>query len=143
MTGSATRLTSLSMSTASSTSAVVTATAITASGQILSGHDMCVDGCPGSSAMRRFQRGSRHAIGKACRARVNRPGSRFGPGAFCQHEIYVTTATRPGSNQPDQPAHAARLGWVSGKDKRYLMSWVWLGCSAIALVLVLWAKHVA
>jgi hypothetical protein len=46
-------------------------------------------------------------------------------------------------DQPDQPAPAARLGWVSGKDKRYLMSWVWLGCSAIALVLVLWAKHVA
>ena len=34
-------------------------------------------------------------------------------------------------------------GILSGKDKRYLMSWVWLGCSAIALVLVLWAKHVA
>jgi hypothetical protein len=56
MTGSATRVTSLSMSTASSTSAVVTATAMTASGQILSGHGICVDGCPGSSAMRRFQR---------------------------------------------------------------------------------------
>jgi len=60
-----------------------------------------------------------------------------------QLETYVTTATQPGWNQPDQPAPAARLGWVSGKDKRYLMSWVWLGCSAIALVLVLWAKHVA
>lgn len=30
--------------------------AMTASGQILSGHGICVDGCPGSSAMRRFQR---------------------------------------------------------------------------------------
>ncbi len=56
MADSATRLTSLSMSTASSTSAVVTATAMTASGQILSGHGICLDGCPGSSAMRRFQR---------------------------------------------------------------------------------------
>ena len=82
---------------------------MTASGQILSGHGLCVDGWV-------------------------RP---------CQHEIYVTTATQPGWNQLDQPAPAARLGWVSGKDKRYLMSWVWLGCSAIALVLVLWAKHVA
>ena len=61
----------------------------------------------------------------------------------CRHETYVTTATQPGWNQPEQPARPARLGWVSGKDKRYLMSWVWLGCSAIALVLVLWAKHVA
>jgi len=56
MAGSATRLASLSVSTASGTSAVVTATAMTASGQILSGHGICVDGCPGSSAMRRFQR---------------------------------------------------------------------------------------
>ena len=78
---------------------------------------------------------------------VNRPGESGDSGVVqvrpCQHETYVTTATQPGWNQPDQPAPAARLGWVSGKDKRYLMSWVWLGCSAVALVLVLWAKHVA
>jgi len=79
-------------------------------------------------------RPSRIAWPSRWRSRRVRPG---------QHEIYVTTATQPGWNQPDQPAPAARLGWVSGKDKRYLMSWVWLGCSAIALVLVLWAKHVA
>jgi hypothetical protein len=84
-----------------------------------------------------------HAIGKACRARVNRPDPDSDRVRPCQHEICVTTATQPGWNQPDQPAPAATLGWVSGKDKRYLMSWVWLGCSAIALVLVLWAKHVA
>jgi hypothetical protein len=74
---------------------------------------------------------------------VNRPDPDSDPVRPGQHEICVTTATQPGWNQPDQPAPAARLGWVSGKDKRYLMSWVWLGCSAIALVLVLWAKHVA
>jgi hypothetical protein len=83
------------------------------------------------------------AVGKARRARVNRPDPDSDWVRPCQHEICVTTATQPGWNQPDQPAPAARLGWVSGKDKRYLMSWVWLGCSAIALVLVLWAKHVA
>jgi hypothetical protein len=76
MAGSAARLTSLSMGTASSTSAVVTATAMTASRQILSGHGICVDGCPGVVSHEEIPADRRHAIGKARRARVNRPGSR-------------------------------------------------------------------
>lgn len=50
---------------------------------------------------------------------------------------------QPCRNQQEQPACAARLAGVSGKDKRYLLAWVWLFCSAIVLVLVLWAKRVA
>jgi hypothetical protein len=52
----------------------------------------------------------RHAIGKVRRARVNRPDPDSDRVRPCQHEIYVTTATQPGWNQPDQPACAARLG---------------------------------
>lgn len=60
-----------------------------------------------------------------------------------QHETYVTTMTQPWRNRHEQPARAARLARVSGKDKRYLLAWAWLFCSAIVLILALWAKHMA
>jgi hypothetical protein len=65
------------VSTASSTSAVVTATAMTASGQILSGHGICRRWLPWVVSHEEIPADRRHAIGKARRARVNRPGSRF------------------------------------------------------------------